>query len=167
MARSTSLIVLLTALVIQVVLACSGIEKGQYLIEFGGKSLTAGPIPRVYPLPDRPAILSNYFVTPWLVEPTEGGYTIRDPRYEDSYRLSVSGEYAIFSVSKNAPTWAVSSAGNGYYTIGLAGTDLLLTAPYGDEPATLRPAYGTPDQKWILRPLEHRNLYPNRFQHIL
>ncbi|KAF9947710.1 hypothetical protein BGZ70_002543 [Mortierella alpina] len=172
MARSTSLFILLTALVIQVVLAGSDLPVDQFYIKQEDEYLSFGRVRIACPPPDLPAlVLGSIFASSWSIEAVKGGYTIKQlvPGFEYSYGLLEEDERPIFSVEQDPGTWAISPAGDGLVTIGLAGHNLLLTRQQNRNEVFLKPADDSSSQKWSLTKdlYNYHSLYPNRFQHIL
>ncbi|GJJ73081.1 hypothetical protein EMPS_05439 [Entomortierella parvispora] len=133
------------------------IEPGLYVIQtLDNKFLSIGPVPPVFPPHDVPAQLTTnpHEVEIWDVRPAgDGGYTIRQRQRGDSkmtYGLNQDeGRAVIVSAMKAPQSWAVDYAGDGRFTIGVVNQDNLVTVN-GREfpPVVLRPANGSPDQRW-------------------
>ncbi|GJJ73088.1 hypothetical protein EMPS_05446 [Entomortierella parvispora] len=135
------------------------IEPGTYLIQtIDDKYLSIGPVPPVIPPLDIPARLS---ARPrdhlWEVRPADdGGYTIREVQRRrrgeptNVYGLNRNEDEAVILSARKAPqSWAVDSAGEGLFTIGVVNQDSLATVNEDEyPPIILQPANGSPDQRW-------------------
>ncbi|GJJ73085.1 hypothetical protein EMPS_05443 [Entomortierella parvispora] len=136
------------------------INEGLYIIHtLDNKYLAIGPVPPIYPPLDVPArvLPSAGQDRIWeVLRAEDGGYTIRQ-RGDSSmaYGLNQNEDGAVIvSAMKKPQNWAIDNAGDDLFTIRVVNEDSLVTVNRGEfPPVVLRPANGSPEQRWVFIPI--------------